>query len=412
MPDKIIIIGAGVIGAACALALQADGYDVVLIDREAPCAGASSGNAGVIVNASCVPTAMPGMLFEVLRMLGQPLPPLSIRPTYFHKILPWLIRFIWQGRYRAATENATHLHALSRHAVTSWHCLIGESTLTSLLEESGWLKVYESEQTYAGTARARHLMDQIGTKYEVLSAVQVHDLEPNLAAIYKFGIYQRDCLRILNPNRLVQGMVDLLLSRGGAYTQFAVERIQLDSGNVSLTGPAGILIADKVVIAAGAWSRSLARQLGDDVPLDTERGYHLMLPASTQSLLNGPVMNGESSFVLSPMEGGLRLTSQVEFGGLNAAPDYARVRSLLPVAKRMLPGIDAREESVWMGFRPSLPDSLPVLGFSSSSTGVLYAFGHQHLGMTLGAISGFVVADLVAGRKPVMDVSPYGPQRF
>ena len=255
-------------------------------------------------------------------------------------------------------------------------------------------------------------MDQIGTKYEVLSAAQVHDLEPNLAAIFKFGIYQRDCLRILNPSRLVQGMVDLLLSRGGGYTQFGVERIQLESGTVSLSGPAGILNADKVIIAAGAWSRSLARQLGDDVPLDTERGYHLMLPSSTRALLNGPVMNGESSFVLSPMEDGLRLTSQIEFGGLSADPDYARVRSLLPAAKRMLPGLDAREESVWMGFRPSLPDSLPVLGFSSKSNRVLYAFGHQHLGMTLGAISGFVVADLVAGRKPVVDVSPYSSQRF
>ena len=412
MPDKIVIIGAGVIGAASALALQADGSDVVLIDRKAPCAGASFGNAGVIVNGSCVPTAMPGILFDVVRMLGQTLPPLSIRPTYFHKILPWLLRFIWQSRTAAVKHNATHLHALSEHAVTSWQRLVGTSTLSCLLEETGWLKVYESEKTFAATSKARKLMDETGSKYEVLSAAEILDLEPALAPIFNFGLYQKDCLRIVSPKRLVQGMVDLLLSRGGAFTQFAVEHIQLESEKVSLTGPTGILNADKVVVAAGAWSRSLARQLGDDVPLDTERGYHLMLPASTPSLLNGPVMNGESSFVLSPMEDGLRLTSQVEFGGLCADPDYARVRSLLPVAKRMLPGLDAREESVWMGFRPSLPDSLPVLGFSSKSNRVLYAFGHQHLGMTLGAISGSVVADLVAGRKPIMDVSPYNPQRF
>jgi len=412
MPDKIIIIGAGVIGAASALALQADGYDVVLIDRKAPCAGASFGNAGVIVNASCVPTAMPGILFDVVRMLGQTLPPVSIRPAYFHKILPWLLRFIWQSRTAAVKHNATHLHALSEHAVTSWQRLVGTSTLSCLLEESGWLKVYELEKTFAATSKARKLMDETGSKYEVLRAAEILELEPALAPIFNFGLYQKDCLRIVSPHRLVQGMVDLLLSRGGAFTQFFVERIQLESEKVSLTGPAGILNADKVVVAAGAWSRSLARQLGDDVPLDTERGYHLMLPASTRALLNGPVMNGESSFVLSPMEDGLRLTSQIEFGGLSADPDYARVRSLLPIAKRMLPGLDAREESVWMGFRPSLPDSLPVLGFSSKSNRVLYAFGHQHLGMTLGAISGFVVADLVAGRKPVVDVSPYSPQRF
>jgi glycine/D-amino acid oxidase-like deaminating enzyme len=379
VPDQVIIIGAGVVGAATALALQTDGHEVILIDREAPCAGASSGNAGIIVNASCVPTAMPGVIFDVLRMLGQPHSPVSIRPAYFHKLLPWFVRFIWQSRASAATKNAVHLHALSKHAVAGWRRITRDSILASLLQESGWLKVYESEKTFAATSKARNLMDETGTKYELLSGAQICELEPKLAPIFNFGVYQRNCLRIVNPRRLIQAMVDLLHSRGGVYTQFGVEHIQLEDGKVRLSGPQGVLNSDKVVIAAGAWSRSLTRQLGDDVPLDTERGYHLMLPESTRGLLNSPVANGDSSFVLSPMESGLRMTSQVEFAGLTAAPDYAHVRGLLPVAKRMLPAIDAREESVWMGFRPSLPDSLPVLGFSSESNSVLYAFGHHHL---------------------------------
>ena len=164
--------------------------------------------------------------------------------------------------------------------------------------------------------------------------------------------------------------------------------------------------ANKIVIAAGAWSRPLAKQLGDSIPLDTERGYHLMLPNDGSALLNRPVLNGTTSFQLSPMESGLRMTAQVEFAGVDAAPDYRHIHSLLPSLQRMLPGIDTSKWSEWMGCRPSLPDSLPVLGFATASNNVLYAFGHQHLGMTMGPVTGLVIADLVAGRNPGIDISP------
>ena len=412
MTSKIIVIGAGVIGAASALSLQADGHQVTLLEREAPCAGASFGNAGAIVNGSCVPTAMPGILYDVIRMSVQPLPPLSIRPAYFHKILPWLLRFIWQSRSVAASNNAAHLHTLTKHAVDAWHQLVDDTALAPLVEEAGWLKVYEKAASFADTAKARKLMDEAGTSYEVLGRREISDLEPNLAPIFNFGFYQKDCLRLVNPHKLVNSMVDLMVSRGGQFKQFDVERIQHEGKQVSLSGSAGSITADKVIVAAGAWSRSLAEQLGDSVPLDTERGYHLMLPESTRDLLNAPVVNGESSFVLSPMETGMRLSSQIEFGGLVAAPDYSRVRSLLPLAKRMLTTLDTREQSAWMGFRPSLPDSLPVVGFSTNSKNVLYAFGHQHLGMTMGAVTGKLVADLIAGADPIVDMAPFRPNRF
>ena len=224
--------------------------------------------------------------------------------------------------------------------------------------------------------------------------------------------YFLDSLSITNPGRLVKGMVKQFVDCGGVYKQFTVNQITVRGNGIQLKGQDESLIADKVVIAAGAWSRSLARQLGDNIPLDTERGYHLMLAPSTQGLLGRPVLNEENSFILSPMATGLRMTAQVEFAGLNIAPDYRKIRNLLPMAKRMLPDLDIREQSAWMGFRPSLPDSLPVLGFSSKSNNVLYSFGHQHLGMTLAAISGKIIADLVAGREPPIAVSPYRPNRF
>lgn len=412
MANKKIIIGAGVIGASIALALQKDGHDVTLIDRDGPCSGASSGNAGAIVNGACAPSAMPGNIIDAMRMLTKAHSTHSIRPAYFHKILPWLFRSLLQSRSSRVNENAKNLHALSQHAVSSWQELIGQSELFSLFRETGWLKVYESEKTFDHTKNFRKLLDTHGTPYEVLNASQIHDLEPNLAPIFTHGLYQKESLSISDPEQLVKGMVELFVKQGGTFTQFDVDQITIQDDAVQLKGQSEKLSADQVVIATGAWSGDLAKQLGEKISLDTERGYHLMLPNGTQSLLKRPVLHGDSYLVLAPMEAGMRLAAQSEFGGLKLAADYRTIRNFLGQAKRMLPDMDCQEESVWMGFRPSLPDSLPVLGFSSRSDKVLYAFGHQHLGMTLAAITGQLVADLISNREPPIELAPYRANRF
>jgi len=412
MQKQITIIGAGVIGAATALALQKTNHEVLLLDRERPCAGASFGNAGAIVNGSCVPTAMPGILFDAIKMLSKSHSPLAIRPSYLHKISPWLLRFIWQSRTSTAYKNAESLHALSQHAVHSWRQLTDDTKLSSLLNAKGWLKVYQSANSFNGTLSSRKLMDQMGTKYQCLNSAEIYDLEPQLAPLFSHGVFQEDSLNVSDPQQIVQGLVDLFVSRGGRYQQFDVNYIEQQNGLVQLKGKSGKLVSDTVVIASGAWSRSLAKQLGDDIPLDTERGYHVMLPESTNSLLSRPVVNGDNSFVLSPMNKGIRMTSQIEFAGLNARPNYENIRKLLPIAQQMLPNLDTREESVWLGHRPSLPDSLPVIGFSSKSKNVVYAFGHQHLGMTLAAITGDIVTDLINNNQPKVPIFPYRANRF
>ena len=260
MPSKTIIIGAGVIGAATALALQNDGHDVTLIDRCSPCSGASFGNAGAIVNGSCAPTAMPGILFDALRMMAQPDSPISIRPAYLHRILPWLFRFVLQSRNSAVNDNARNLHALSQHAVTSWKQLVEKTELGSVFRSTGWLKVYESKGSFADTQPAIDLLDKLGTPYELLDASQIRDLEPNLAPIFTHGFYQKDSLSINNPERLVKGMVDLFAARGGTYKQFAVDHISIQSNDIQLKGLSECLSADKVVVATGSWSRSLASE--------------------------------------------------------------------------------------------------------------------------------------------------------
>jgi D-amino-acid dehydrogenase len=409
---SVVVIGAGIVGASVALALQRDGHKVTLIDRNKPGAGASFGNAGAIVNASCVPTAMPGAAVSGLRMLGNPLAPLSIRPSYIHRITPWLARFVLESRTAQVAHNARGLFALTRRAAASWRQIVGNTELGKLLRATGWLKVYESPTSFDATAAARKLMDDIGTPYRVLQAADIRELEPNLAPIFAHGIYQEDSLSVTNPQRMIQGMVDLFIRDGGTFRKLDMRNIIVDGTSPRIECASETLRANNVVLATGAWSKPFAVQLGDRVPLDSERGYHLRFALHDKELLSRPVMNGDLSFVLSPMQTGLRLTSRVEFAGVDAPADFTRIRRLLPYARQMLPAIGDAVEAEWMGCRPSLPDSLPVLGVAANCPHVFYAFGHQHLGMTLGPVTAYVIADLVAERDPGLDLSPYRADRF
>jgi D-amino-acid dehydrogenase len=255
-------------------------------------------------------------------------------------------------------------------------------------------------------------MDALGVSYELLSADDIRKLEPALAPIFHHGIFQKSSLRCDDTAGLVRAMVDEAVSAGATFRVATVTALKPQDQRVQVRCGSETLDARRVVVAAGAWSRRLAAQVGHKVPLDTERGYHVMLPRGTEALLSRPVLNGERSFVLSPMRAGMRMTSQVEIAGVDAPSNFARVRHLLPEARRMLPDLDVREESVWMGCRPSLPDSLPVIGPARNAPNVLFAFGHQHLGLTLAAVTAFAVAAVVAGREPAVDLSPYRAERF
>ncbi len=412
MTHRCTVIGAGAVGAAVALHLQRDGHEVVLLERDRPAAGASFGNSGAIVNGSCAPTAMPGVWKEALRAIVDPLAPFSLRPGYLPKALPWLLRFLSASRRSRLVGLSNSLYSLSRHATTEWLALAANTSIAEYLDESHWLKIYETERGFADTADARALLDANEAPYTLLSAGDIRELEPSLAPIYAAGILQPNGLRITSPGRLVETMVDSFVAAGGRFEKASVNALTPNGDQVEISTDGPTCRVDRAVVALGAWSRPLAASLGDDVPLDAERGYHMMLPAGSEALLSRPVVNAERFFVLSPMLGGMRMTSQSELAGVDAPPDYRRIRRLLPEAKRMLPDLEVGEPSVWMGGRPSLPDSLPVIGSSTRSPNILYAFGHQHLGMTLAAITGRLVAELAGGREPAVDLSPFRPDRF
>jgi D-amino-acid dehydrogenase len=411
-PRSIAVIGAGIVGVSAALYLQRDGHAVTLIDRVGPAAGASYGNAGGVVSTDCMPLGMPGVLARVPAMLMDPTGPLVLRWRYLPRIAPWLVRLVLASRPSRVEQIADARRALNAGVETAWRSLAAQAGMADLVRPVGWLEVYETDRGFASTAAERDLMARRGVPFEVLNADELRQLEPSLAPIFKYGLFMADCLFVANPGRAVEGLAADFVARGGRLVTAEVTGFDLAGRPYRVlteSGPA--TDAEVIVLTAGAWSRGLARQLGARVPLDTERGYHLMLPP-VEPGLGRPTIHGERSFSLCPMEHGTRLTSQVEFAGLDAPPDYRRVRGLLGAAKRMLPGLEAEERSAWLGFRPSLPDSLPAIGPVPGRPGVYLGFGHGHLGLTQGPVTGRILADLIAGRDPGIDMTPYRPDRW
>lgn len=410
-PRDVAVIGAGIVGVSAALYLQRDGHRVTVIDPRPPGRGASFGNAGAIVTGSCAPEAMPGILKQVPGMMLDPLGPVTIRWRHLPRLAPWLVRFVAASRPARVEAISQALAALVTRAGAPWRDLTRQASAEDWLRPVGWLKVYDTDAGFAATRAQRDLFDRRGIAHEVLTGDALRQLEPALAPIFKHGWFQPGADYVTNPGRVVQRMAAAFVAAGGRIEQAAVTGLDMAARPRRILTDGGGETADIVVLAAGAWSRGLARQLGAKVPLDTERGYHLMLPHPEPNLRR-PTVWGEKSFVLGPMEEGLRLNSQVEFAGLAAPPDYRRIRSLLPLARTMLPSLEPEEQSVWLGCRPSMPDSLPVIGWSPRDRDAVLAFGHGHLGLTLGPLTGRLVADMVAGRDPGFDLAPYGTERW
>ncbi|NMM08298.1 FAD-binding oxidoreductase [Polaromonas sp.] len=413
-PRSIAVVGAGIVGAATALALAAEGYAVTVIDRGEVGAGTSSGNAGGIVEGAVTPTATPDVIRSIPAYIFDRNGAAVLRPAYVLQALPWLVRFIAAGRPARVASIAAALHPLVSNAMRAHRTLAGLSNALDFIRTVGWLKVYGSEAGFSKTAFERELMTRHGVDFSILNAGEVADLEPNLNKdAYTRGIFQPQSGFVNYPMGLAQAYFEGSLRRGAQYVQENVQEIRVNDGGISVRTDQTIRRFDSVVVATGAWSKQFARQLGDRVSLDTERGYHLSLGLTGTHLLSRPVGFPERDCVLSPMHDGISVVSGDELAGLDAPPDYRRIRALLPFVNSVLPG--TRFQTVqreWMGHRPSTPDSLPVIGRSPRCHRVFYAFGHGHLGLTLSAITGQLIAGMVGGRADPFDLTPYRIDRF
>lgn len=408
----VAVIGAGIVGVSCALHLQRASQSVTLIDPRAPGTATSFGNAGGIVTGAVTPNSTPALWRDVPRMLFDRDSAVRVRWSYLPQITPWLVRFLLAGRHSRVRAIADALHPLVTRAYDAHRELIALARAEDLVRPAGWLKVFETEAGFAGTQYERDVMGARNVRYDVLGPDDIRQLEPSLARRYIKGLFQPDSAFVSSPHLLVQAYFTQYQQLGGTIAQERVRGVQPSDGGVRLDCELGFRSFDAVVIAAGAWSKELARQVGDRIPLDTERGYHLNIEPGDAGELRRTVVFPERGFVLAPMLDGIRLTSGVELAGLDASPDFSRIRRLLPVAREALPGLSDRVTREWLGYRPSTPDSLPVIGQSPRSRSVFYAFGHQHLGLTLGAVTGRLIAATVAGHQPEIDLTPYRADRF
>lgn len=413
-PQDIAVIGAGLVGSACALALAADGHRVTIYDPDPPGAGTSSGNAGGIVTGAVVPTATPQVLRALPSYLLDRKSPAVLRLRHAVPAAPWLWRFIRAGRPAEVARIAAALWPLVDGSLAAHRHLAGLSGAAGMITDEGWMKVYASEAEFAATAPDRLLMDRCGVRYQVLDRDEVMALEPGLNPdLVQIGLHQPESGFVPDPRGLAQSYADAAMARGAQHLRQRVRGVARSPAGVTVHAEPGPQHFDRMVIAAGAWSATLARQLGDRASLDTERGYHLGFGPGTADLLRRPVGLPGLGMVLSPMQDGLRLVSGDELAGLVAPPDFRRIRALVPGAQRAVPGLRGLPVvSEWMGFRPSTPDSLPVIGPSPRGPEVIHAFGHGHLGLTLSAITALMVADAVAGRPPRLDPGPYSIERF
>ena len=409
---KVIVVGAGIVGTCSASYLLRDGHDVVLVDSQGPGEGCSKGNAGALSPGSCIPLSGPGMLGKIPKWLTDPLGPLRIRPGYLARVSPWLIRFVLAGRAGNIPGLADALMALHTKTFENYEPLVKNASCQDLIRRTGTLTVYKTDASLAGSQREWRLREERQVRQRVLGAGELHELVPELSADYKHGVLLADHGFVASPYRLVCRLAEQFARDGGHLERRRVTGIIIRDGRVSGVRTAdGELTADHVVIAAGAWSNTLISDLGIRVPLESQRGYHATVQASgiTPAL---PVVSADAKVYATPMEDGLRLAGTVEFAGLDAPPDFRRADALIALAKDMFPAFAPGKVSRWMGHRPTLPDSLPVIGAAPGYPGLLLAFGHGHHGMTGASTTGTIIANLVAGRHPTIDLVPYRPERF
>ncbi len=413
----VLVVGAGIVGLSCALFLQEDGLEVTLVDPAAPGSGTSSGNAGIISVASVMPIVTRETLKAVPGMLATPAGPLSLRWRYLPSLAPWLVRAALATRKATVERAMVGIQALASRALRAHEVLVQRAGAGDLWHSKGWVKVsLDRAALERFLASETPALERFGVAHEVLDRGALHDLEPGLSSEVAGGLWLTGNREISDPRAYSDRLAALFFERGGKHLRRQVRGLAIEGGEVTgLLTNDGTLRARTVVIAAGAFSADLAAAAGHRVPLEAERGYHLMLPQPVdpdgRKLLGRPVYCMDPGFVLAPMDHGLRLTSGVELASTEAAPDFAIPRRLLPIARRYLPGLEERVVSEWQGCRPSLPDSLPVIGKSRRHPNVHFAFGHQHLGLTLGPVTGRIVADLVAGRDPGLDLTLYAPDR-
>ncbi len=412
MPQQVTILGAGIVGICTGLSLLERGFAVELIDRDPPASGASHGNAGVVSPWSCVPQSLPGLWRHVPKWLLDPEGPVSIGWRHLPRFLPWAYKFLRAGRAEGLDRIGDAMNALNRPNVDLYRYHLKGTGKDDLIQDSWYVHVYRDPAAADLSQLVWRMREDRGVPVERVDAGPLREIEPALSPDYKAAILIKDQARALDPGAVGKALFEKALGMGARFRRAAVRRIaQQENGGWRIETGDEILTAERLVVAAGAWSMTLLKPLGVSAPLEAERGYHLVI-RSPGITVNNSIMDTTGKFVASSMSAGVRCAGTAEFAGLDAPPNYRRARVFETMAKRLFPDIDTSDTVEWMGTRPSMPDSLPCLGAVPGHSNLYAAFGHSHYGFGMAPNTGRVVAGLVAGEPPNIDMTPYALDRF
>jgi glycine/D-amino acid oxidase-like deaminating enzyme len=407
---KIGIVGAGIQGISNALFLQKKGFEVRIFDRDEPGSPAASyGNAGHFSPYASVPINRPDILTDVPAMLLSSTGPLALKWNYVPKMIPWLLKFIRNCSTKRMMHTAKNMHQILDLALPAYDELFDEIELEGLVEKKGILYIWNDKSLKSRDLEIK-VRNELGVDQQVVTPKEIHDLEPNVKPIYHGGVYYQHGRHARNPKKILLKLFDLFIKKGGKFSKMNIKDINFAEEKPIIKTENQSFLFDKVVIACGSFSKKLTDNLDEKIPLDTERGYHVHFK-DCDHLLTRPVIFQNRGFGITPMEQGLRVVGTVEFGGLDNPLSKSRVKNLINNAKYMMGDLPEHEDE-WLGFRPTLPDYLPVIGQSKKHKNVFYCFGHHHLGWTLGPISGKIISGMIAEENTNLNLKPYSPLRF
>jgi glycine/D-amino acid oxidase-like deaminating enzyme len=407
---KIGIVGAGIQGISNALFLQKKGFSVTIFDRDEPGSPAASyGNAGHFSPYASVPINRPDVLTDVPAMLLSSTGPLALKWNYVPKMIPWFLQFIRNCTTKRMMHTAKNMHQILDLALPAYDELFDEIELGGLVEKKGILYIWNDQGLKSRELEIK-VRNELGVDQQVVTPKEIHDLEPNIKPIYHGGVYYQHGRHARNPKKILLKLYDLFLKKGGKFLKMNIKDINFNDEKPVIKAETQSFLFDKIVITCGSFSKNLTDNLDEKIPLDTERGYHVHFK-DCDHLLSRPVIFQNRGFGITPMEQGLRVVGTVEFGGLKNPLSKSRVKNLINNAKHMMGDLPEHEDE-WLGFRPTLPDYLPVIGPSKKYKNVFYCFGHHHLGWTLGPISGKIISGMIAEENTNLDLKPYSSLRF
>ncbi len=408
--SSVGIVGAGIQGVCIGYQLIKKGIPVTLFDKNEPGSMSSYGNAGHFSPYAVIQLNRPDILRDIPKMLFSSYGPLALKWNYIPKMIPWILKYLKHSNKKSMLHTTKYMHQILDLSLDAYEELFKEIDITNLVDRKGIIYVWTNENLKSRNMEIK-VREELGIKQTLLKKQEVLDLEPNLNPVFDGGVFYDYAYHARDPKGILNKIFDLFLKKGGKFIKAEVKKIkQINDNQTEIFTEKKNYKYEKTVLASGAFSKKLTDQLGENIPLDTERGYHVHFEGQ-ENLLKRPVIFLDRGFGMTPMNQGLRAVGTVELGGLNNPISKKRIDYIVKCAKELLPQLnDFKDE--WLGFRPTLPDFLPVIGPSLKNNNIIYAFGHHHLGWTLGAITGKIVSKIVVEEKTNLDLSPYSSKRF